>query len=258
MGMWGAIGSIAGSYFGPVGSMVGGALGSALDGSNSTEDANQAQRQGTDAAVAEQRRQYDLTRSDYAPYREAGTNALKQLQTDINAPVTASDVMSDPGYQFGLTQGQTALDRKIAAMGGRVSGAALKASTRYGTDYASSGYNAAYQRRQDRLNRLSAIAGIGQTGTAGSAAAGTNATNAISGLLSSQGDANAAAKLSQGNIWGNAGNQIAALYGRYGGSGGGGSGYSWSPSSSGLSAGSGSQGWGSGAYFGNEDLGSFL
>lgn len=171
------------------------------------QSAARAQSGATQAAIDEQRRQFDLTRGDYAPYREAGVNALGQLQTDMNAPVTAADVMQDPGYQFGLNQGQTALDRKIASMGGRVSGASLKAADRYATDYASTGYGAAYQRRQDRLNRLASLAGLGQTSTAGSAAAGTNSANAISGLISSQGDANAAARLATGNIWGNAINQ---------------------------------------------------
>lgn len=130
----------------------------------------------------------------------------------IDRATTPEEVMRDPGYQFGLQQGQQALDRKIAAMGGRVSGAALKAAARYGTDYASTGYNAAYQRGQDRLNRLAALAGLGQTATQASAQSGANATNAISNLMTSQGDANAARAISQGNIWGNTANQLAGYY----------------------------------------------
>lgn len=232
MSMWGAIGSIAGGFFGgPAGAAIGGAIGGALDGSGSVDEASSQQRDATGLAVAEQRRQYDLTRADYEPWRTAGQGALTELQADINKPVTSADVMSDPGYQFGLDQGQTALDRKVAAMGGRVSGAALKGATRYAEGYATTGYNAAYQRKQDRLNRLSAIAGLGQTATNGSAAAGSQATNAISGLISSQGDASAAATVAKGNIWQNTGNQLAALYGKYSGgsSGSGGKGASFGP-----------------------------
>ena len=187
-----------------------GAAGSAL----SANSAAGAQQGATDAAIGEQSRQYDTTRSDFAPYREAGQKALGQLATENDQPLSADSVTSDPGYQFGLDQGQLGLDRKAAASGGRVSGAALKAASQYATNYATTGYGAAYQRRQDRLNRLAALAGIGQTSTAGSAAAGSASTNAISGLLSSQGDATAANRLAQGNIWGNAGNQIASMYGR--------------------------------------------
>lgn len=176
-----------------------------------TSDAADTQAASTDRATAEQARQYDLTRSDYAPYREAGTASLTQLRNEMNQPVTAEDAMSDPGYQFGLQQGQLGLDRKAAAAGGRVSGAALKSAAQYATNYATTGYNAAYQRRQDRLNRLAALAGIGQSATGSSAAAGAQSANAISGLISSQGDATAASRLAQGNIWGNAANQIGAV-----------------------------------------------
>lgn len=282
---------------------VGGAtLGGAYLASQSAKGAAKDQRAGTQAGIGEQRRQFDLTRSDTAPYRQAGVNALEQLtgqvarnreNFDANAylaanpdvaahktfatnpwehyslygsqegrqftytpdaqsrlgqvgemdrPVTAEDVMQDPGYAFGLQQGQQALDRKIAAMGGRVSGAALKAAARFGTDYGATGFNAAYQRRQDRLNRLQQLAGVGQTATNASAAAGGQAANAISGLLSAQGNANGAARMAQANIWGNAGNQLAALYGRNSGVGPGSGAYT-DPSS--LYAQNGSDiGWG--------------
>jgi hypothetical protein len=186
-------------------------VGSAVMSSNAAGKAADAQAQSSSDAIGEQRRQYDQTRADYTPYREAGTAALGQLQTEMNAPVTAADAMSDPGYQFGLQQGQLGLDRKAAAGGGRVSGAALKAASEYATNYATTGYSAAYQRRQDRLNRLAALANVGQTSTAGSAAAGASSANAISGLVSAQGNAAGAAQLAQGNIWGNATNQLGAV-----------------------------------------------
>ena len=179
--------------------------------SNAAGRAASKQAASTDRAPEEQARQYDQTREDYAPYREAGKKALGQYETEINAPVTSADVMSDPGYQFGLSQGQLGLDRKAAAAGGRVSGAALKSAAEYANNYATTGYNAAYQRRQDRLNRLASLANIGQTATGGSAAAGAAKSNAISNLLSSQGDASAAASMAQGNIWGNTVNQLGAV-----------------------------------------------
>ena len=179
--------------------------------SNAAGRAASKQAASTDRATEEQARQYDQTREDYAPYREAGVKALGQYETEINAPVTSADVMSDPGYQFGLSQGQLGLDRKAAAAGGRVSGAALKSAAEYANNYATTGYNAAYQRRQDRLNRLASLANIGQTATGGSAAAGAAKSNAISNLLSSQGDASAAASMAQGNIWGNTVNQLGAV-----------------------------------------------
>jgi hypothetical protein len=173
-------------------------------------DAADSQAASSAAAIAEQRRQADRAYADQAQYRETGGRALTSLEHDINGAPSAAEVMSDPGYAFGLQQGQQGLDRKAAAAGGRVSGAALKAASEYATNYASTGYNAAYQRRQDRLNRLAALAGIGQTATSASAASGQNAANNISSLTSSQGDATGAAQLARGNIWGNATNQLGA------------------------------------------------
>lgn len=209
-GMFDGLGSLingGGGWANLAGNLIGAAI-----GSDSARSAANTQADATREAIGEQRRQYDLTRSDFAPWREAGVGALGTLQKEMGAPVTAADVMQDPGYQFGLTSGQQAIDRKIAAGGGRMSGAAVKAAGRFGTDYATTGYNAAYQRRQDRLNRLQALAGIGQTATNSSAQAGQGATNAISSLISSGGDAAAAGRMAQGNIWGNAVNSITANY----------------------------------------------
>ena len=186
--------------------VIGGSM--AADGAKSAAD---TQAGATNAATAENRRQADRAYADYAPYREAGTRALGTLQTEMDQGVTAADVMSDPGYQFGLTQGQLGLDRKIAASGGRVSGAALKAASQYNTGYATTGYGAAYQRKQDRLNRLAALADIGQTATGSSAAAGAASAGANANLISSQGNATAASQIAQGNIWGNTVNQIGAV-----------------------------------------------
>ena len=181
-------------------------------GADGAQKAANTQAGATGSAIGEQARQYDQTRADYAPYREAGVKALGQYQTEMDAPVTAADVMSDPGYQFGLTQGQTALDRKTAAAGGRVSGAALKAAAQYGNDYGTTKYGEAYSRKQDRLNRLAALAGIGQSATAGTASAGANASSNTSSLISSQGNATAASQMAQGNIWGNAINSVGAAW----------------------------------------------
>ncbi len=195
-----------------------GAVGGALISSSAAGDAAGAQQASTEAGVAEQRRQFDLVRGDTASARGIGESAIAQLARELGQPMPqeAIDPTKEPGYQFGLQQGQTALDRRIAAMGGRVSGAALKASTRYNQDYATTGYAAAYNRqnsaRSERLNRLQALARFGQTAAATSGTAGTNSTNAITNMLTSQGDATGASKIAQGNIWGNAFNQVAAAY----------------------------------------------
>ena len=182
--------------------------------SGAIKDAARTQTEATANALAEQRRQYDLNRGDLAPYRDAGVGALGQLQTGLNTPTTAADVMQDPGYQFALDQGQQALDRRFSASGGRLSGASLKAASRFNTGTAAAGYGAAYTRGQDRLSRLETLAGLGQSATSNTVAAGGNSANAISGLISSQGNATGGAQMARGNIWGDTINQIGAMYGR--------------------------------------------
>lgn len=189
---------------------VGASLYGASQQADAADSANQSLQNSTNAQIGENRRQYDQTREDFAPYRAAGVKYLGLLGSEMDKPTTAADVMQDPGYQFGLTQGQQALDRKAAAAGGRVSGAALKSASEYATNYATTGYNAAYQRGQDRLNRLAALAGVGQSATGSSAAAGGASSNALTGILDSQGNSNAANTIARGNIWANATNQLGA------------------------------------------------
>jgi hypothetical protein len=194
------------------------AVGSALITSNATSKAADKQAQGTSDALAENRREFDITQANQAPYLAAGKNALAQFATENDTPFDPSQVQLDPGYQFGLKQGQQAIDRQAAAAGGRISGAALKSAAQYGTDYATTGYSAAYgrakQTRDDRLNRLAALAGIGQTATQNVGAQGASTARTNSLLMAAGSDSAAAATMAQGNIWGNATNQLAALYGR--------------------------------------------
>lgn len=68
--------------------IVGGAaIGGALIGSKSASKASKAQEQTSQAAIEEQRRQYDLSRSDAAPYSSAGRYAISALMDSL-APGT--------------------------------------------------------------------------------------------------------------------------------------------------------------------------
>lgn len=182
------------------------------------EDAANKQAEGTSSALAEQRRQFDLTRADHKPYQDVGQTALWNLEKENNNPLDQSTIQMDPGYEFARKQGQQAIDRQTAASGGRISGAALKAASQYNTDYATTGYSTAYgranQARTDRLNRLAALAGVGQTATQNVGALGAQNAANTSNLLQTQGNNAGAASLAQGNIWGNTTNQFAALAGK--------------------------------------------
>ena len=71
-------------------------LGSAMQ-SGSSGQAQQAQQKGTDAAIAEQRRQYDRTRSDNAPYLATGTAANRRLASLLGLSPDESSVGGSSG-----------------------------------------------------------------------------------------------------------------------------------------------------------------
>lgn len=83
--------SVIGAVAGP---LIGG-----LTGSDSAGDALSAQTQASQAAIDEQRRQFDLTRGDYAPYRAGGTAALNSLLYGMGLQSTPG------GSTSGVTRG---------------------------------------------------------------------------------------------------------------------------------------------------------
>lgn len=192
-----------------VGSVVNG-----LIGDRSAKRAADTQSRAAAAALAEQRRQFDVTRGDWAPYREAGRNALQQLTAlqNFDPTPTAEDVMAEPGYQFGLQQGRNALEGSAAASGGLYSGNALKALTRYGNDYATTKYNDAWNRAQtgfgNRWGRLGDLAGVGRSATQQVQQAGQNYANASGNIGISNARYQGAAGMERANIWGNALNSV--------------------------------------------------
>lgn len=166
--------------------------------------------------------QYWQTRDDQAPWREAGAQALAQLEDgtraggDFNRDFTASDFAKDPGYSFRLNQGLEAVQGSRAARGSMMSGSTLKALSNYGSDYASSEYGKAYDRfnndRTQRFNRLSSIAGIGQTATNNVGTAGAAAANGVAGNIIGAGNAAAAGQVGMANAVSGGVSNLQSLY----------------------------------------------
>jgi hypothetical protein len=190
-------------------------LGSAVLGAAASRSASKTQAGAAQQAADVQRSQFEQTREDQAPYRQAGYNALAELQrTAGNVPGAfkfgAGDYQADPGYAFRLSEGQKALDRQAAARGGLISGGALKAATRFGQDMGSQEYQSAYNRaltgyntdvaRENQLyNRQAALAGIGQTSTNLVGQAGQNYATNVGNLMTSGAAANAAGQVGMAN-----------------------------------------------------------
>ena len=199
--------------------IIGGVLGGAL-GLGASRSAGNAQRDAANAATAEQRRQFDLMREDQQPWMQAGRDALTPLSSLAmqSGPLTAEQVMQEPGYQFGLQQGQRIMENNAAARGGLMSGSTLRALTQYGGDYATTRYNDAFNRMQsslnDRFNRLASVARVGQVAgqqvnDAGSRMA-TNIGNIGMGMANAYGNR----RINEANILGNTINRGLSIYGQ--------------------------------------------
>ena len=180
---------------------VGGSLVSGYLGSESAEDAAYAQSQASTNATAEQRRQFNLMRSDTAPYREAGSAAIGRLGGLYGLPgydsASPESILSQtPGYQFRLSEGNKALDRFQSA--GRITGGrALKEAMRYGQDYASGEYG-------NYLQGLFNLTGQGSSSVNTATQAGQNAASNIGQYNLAAGQGQAAGAIGGASAWNNA------------------------------------------------------
>lgn len=205
----------------PIGAVMGG---SAILGAGSQiiagNKAAKAQKKAADQSIAEQRRQYDQTRADYAPWRAAGSGALDMLSRAYGIGGQAPDLsafQASPGYQFRYNEGLRGIDRGAAARGLLHSGAAVKAEQRFGEGLAANEFG-------DWWNRLAGVAGIGQAAVSGTAAAGANSSNNISNAYTQQGNARASSYANTASAINSGINNVmsAYLYNFGGGFGGGG------------------------------------
>jgi len=194
--------------------IVGGAVvGGVLQG-NAAKSAANAQVQGDAAAIAEQRRQFDITQKNLQPWLTAGTNALSQQQALNKGDY--SSFFASPDYNFTRNEGMRGLQQTAAARGGAFSGNALKALSDYNQNLASQQYGNYY-------NRIAGMSGTGQQTGINLGNLGQQSANSIGSLLAGQGDARASGIVGQANAWGNALGGITNYLGYGGGLGGGGS-----------------------------------
>ena len=196
-------------------------IGGALIQTGAAKDAAQTQANAARDAIDEQRRQFDVTQENQRPFRQAGYGALDKLTgLSTNQPsLTAADVMAEPGYQFGLTQGRDAREGGAAARGGLYSGNTGKALTQFGTDYGASKFNDAFNRQQtefgNRWGRLAGLAGIGQSATNLVDTAGANRASTIGSIGLNNAANQGGSTIAQGNIWGDTLNNIGSGLARW-------------------------------------------
>jgi hypothetical protein len=209
-------------------------IGSSLLGANAAGKASDAQVAASREAIAEQRRQFDIGQANLAPYRDVGTKGLYLLSDYLGLPtppgstVTPSgttgsllkpfdfDITKDPGYQFRLGEGTKAIENSGAARGMQLSGATMKELLRYGSDYASGEFNAAFNRdlatKNQNYSALTGAAGIGIGATNTGVQAGQQTAAGIANTMTGIGNAQAAGAIGQANAIQGGVNNISQAY----------------------------------------------
>jgi len=202
VGITSAIGAVAGV----AGSLLGASSSNkAVDKANAAQQAAITAAQGTltdsyntsssalksalDQSIDYQNSAYETASSALSPYASGGTaatsqiNALLGLTGSTEAQQAAFDTYKDStGYQSRLQEGYDAVNSNYAANGLLQSGAAQKALTEYGQNFASNEFS----------NYMGYLTGQQNTGLSASSSLAnlsTNYGNALSGLTSNYGTA---------------------------------------------------------------------
>lgn len=122
----------------------------------------------------------------------ANTSTNGNLPADFGSlvkPFTGDDLTSEPGYLFGMSEGEKAIDRIASAGSGRNSGATLKALARFTQDYAGTKFDSAFNRdaasKGQRYNFLMGESNLGENAATTTGANGINAANTQAGMLAS-------------------------------------------------------------------------
>ena len=172
-----------------------------------TNTAADAARYTADKSSAAQERMYNQTRSDFEPYRQAGVQALPQLQNAglPNLPENFKFSMdpNDEIYRWKQEQGEEAINRALAARGLYNSRAGVNTIADFNKDLAAEEstmqYNRAlekygldYSRATDLYNTKYGnalnLANIGRGASTTTAQAGTNTANALANIYQNQGN----------------------------------------------------------------------
>jgi hypothetical protein len=174
---------------------VGGSIASSVIGSSAARSAADAQMQAAQLGANTQMSIFNQTQQNLLPYNQVGQSALQQLARMFglgpggggipNAGAATSALTNFPGYQFGLNQGQTALDRSAASRGLLLSGGQLKDSQAFGQGYAMQNAWNPY------VSQLSGISNLGENAGAsvGTTGAYTGTNVAASQLAAGQAQA---------------------------------------------------------------------
>lgn len=155
--------------------------------------------QGTPGAAGTPER-FDQAGFDAAT---AAYNAPPEGFGSLLKTFSPGDLMKDPGYQFGLTEGEKALNRSAASRGMYFAPATSKELSQFNTDYAGTKYNEAFNRDQASKGQiysfLSGASGAGENAAGQTANLGAQNASNVGNLVTSGGAAQAAGLVGAAN-----------------------------------------------------------
>lgn len=158
---------------------------------------------------AEQKAQEDALKAD-----PTYGSLLRAYRNGEEFSFTGKDLLTDPGYKFGLDQGTQGIERGQASRGNFLSGGAMKELARYNEDYAGTKFNEGFGRalgtwntnlnaydsnRNTIYNFLTGQSTLGQNAAARVGAGSQQAANAAGQNIAAAGNASAAASVAGGN-----------------------------------------------------------
>lgn len=207
------------------GAIVGGSLISGYLGSNATQSAANTQAQSAGQATALQGQEFNTLQNNMQPYMQAGSAALPRLQQAAGStaqgynPSFSYNPSQDPYYQFQLQQGtQNILNQSTAMGGGLDSGNTLQSLMQYGQGLAGQSYQQEFNNwlsqnsqalgaQGQQYQQLYGLAGMGQNAAAGVGQGAIQTGQLMGNNITGAGNAQAAAQIAQGNIWGSTAQQ---------------------------------------------------
>jgi hypothetical protein len=197
----------------PWGAVIGAAVSlyGASQQNKATDKGAKAQEHASQAAIDEQRRQFDLTRGDMAPWLQAGTNALGLQNNFLNGDF--SGFQNSPDYKYALQEGIGSLDHSAAAHGGLFGGGHTRDLTRFATGLATQNANGYWDK----------IAGMSNTGNSTGTNLGqfgANMATRIGDQYNNMGQARQSAYQQRADTNAQLAGSLGNLYGQYFGKGG--------------------------------------
>jgi hypothetical protein len=205
---------------GLLGGIIGG-ITSLIGGSKSSKAAKQAAQLQYNAAqqgIAEERRQFDITRSDHAPYMAAGREALARmgallgLEGDTAQDAEIAALRDSPLYKSLYRSGEEAVLANASATGGLRGGNTVRSLADFGEDTL-----AALIERQ--LSGYGGLVGVGSGATDAVSNFGANAVAAMNNLRQQGAAAQAQSALVRGGIasqnWQNLGSILSDAVGGF-------------------------------------------